>query len=154
MSFQRRIQAIVSQATLISLISLNLAIFATHAAPLDVTLIRFSATSLPGQPEIYVEWETATEFDTLGFFVMRGNLAQGPYTRISDFIPHEGNTLTGAQYGWIDRTATLGHTYYYRLEEITVNQTSIFYEAVPATSGSPVPLLPIRAYLPLLVRSN
>ena len=150
MSFQRRIHAIVRQATLISLISLCLAIFATHAAPQNVTLISFSATSLPGQPEIYVEWETATEINAVGFFVERSDLVQGPYTRVSTFIPHEGDSVTGARYDWIDETTILSHTYFYRLEEITSNQTSLFYGPIVATAGSPVPLLPIRAYLPLI----
>ena len=154
MSFQRRAQAIVRPPTLISLISLALIVFAASAVPQNVTLISFTAASLPGQPEIYLEWETATEFNTLGFFVARSDSAQGSYIRVSDFIPHEGDTVVGAQYDWIDETTELGHTYFYRLEEITANQTSVFYGPIVATAGSPTPQLPFRVNLPLVVRSN
>ena len=154
MSFQLRAQAIMRQAALICLISLTLAVFAARAVSQNVTLISFTAASLPGLPEIYVEWETATELDTVGFFVVRSDSAQGLYARVSDFIPHEGDILTGAQYDWVDETTELGHTYFYRLEELTVDQTSMFYGPIVATAGSPTPLLPFSMHLPLVARAN
>jgi hypothetical protein len=139
---------------LLGLIFLTLTIFAARAVSQNVTLISFTATSLPGQPEIYVEWETATQFGTLGFFVVRSNFAQGTYARVSDFIPREGDDLTGAQYDWIDETTVLSQTYFYRLEEINTDQISVFYGPIVATAGSPTPLLPFRVNLPLVARSN
>ena len=154
MSFQLRAQAIIRQAALISLISLTLTASTARAVPQDATLVSFTAASLLGQPEIYVEWETAAEFDTVGFFVVRSDLAQGSYVRVSDFIPHEGDIIIGAQYDWIDEVTELGHTYFYRLEEITTDQISIFYGPIVATAGSPTPLLPFRMHLPLVARAN
>lgn len=154
MSLLLRPQAVAWQTTFISLMALILIIFAPYVTPQNVTLTSFTATSLLGQPEIYVEWKTAAEFDTVGFFVARSDFAQGPYVRVSAFIPHEGNTITGAQYDWIDEVTELGHTYYYRLEEITADQISIFYGPIVATAGSPTPLLPFRMHLPLVARAT
>jgi len=154
MSSQLRTHAIIRLATSLSLILLTLTVFAAPAVPQNVTLIRFTATSLPGQPEIYVEWETATEFNTAGFFVARSNFAQGPYACVSDFIPHEGETVVGAQYAWLDETTVLSQTYFYRLEAINTDQTLVFYGPIAATAGSPTPLFPFRVHLPLVTRAN
>ena len=67
MSLLLRPQAVAWQTTFISLIALILIIFAPYATPQNVTLTSFTATSLLGQPEIYVEWKTAAEFDTVVF---------------------------------------------------------------------------------------
>lgn len=111
--------------------------YSTPRAYANVTLVSFTATSLTGQPEIYLEWETATEFDTVGFFIVRSDSATGTFTRISDFIPHEGDTIVGAQYDHIDENAVLGNTYWYKLEELTTNQESQFYGPISAMSGVP-----------------
>jgi hypothetical protein len=103
----------------------------------NVTLVSFTANCLLGQPEVYLEWETATEFDTVGFFIVRSDSATGTFTRISDFIPHEGDTIVGAQYDYVDENVVLGNTYWYKLEELTTNQESEFYGPLSAVSGVP-----------------
>jgi hypothetical protein len=103
----------------------------------NVTLISFTANCLPGQPEVYLEWETGTEFDTVGFFIARSNSATGTFTRISDFISHEGDTVVGAQYNYVDENAVLGNTYWYKLEELTTNQESEFYGPISVVAGVP-----------------
>lgn len=104
----------------------------------NVTLISFTATSLIGQPEVFVEWETATEIDTAGFYVQR-SLTNGAnsYTRVSGFEPAEGDSVTGALYDWLDETTTLNTTYYYRLEEIPTDaaQPSIMHDPVLVVAG-------------------
>ena len=91
-----------------------------------------------GQPEVFVEWETATEIDTAGFYVQR-SLTNGTnsYTRVSGFEPAEGDSVTGALYDWIDETTTLNTTYYYRLEEIPTDaaQPSIMHDPVLVVAG-------------------
>lgn len=67
MSLLLRPQAVAWQTTFISLMALILIIFAPYATPQNVTLTSFTVTSLLGQPEIYVEWKTAAEFDTVVF---------------------------------------------------------------------------------------
>jgi hypothetical protein len=108
-----------------------------QSAYANVTLVSFTATSLPGQPEIYIVWETATEFHTVGFFIVRSDSAAGEFTRISEFIQHAGDTIVGAQYGYIDENTVLNQAYWYKLEEITGSQQSEFYGPIRAVAGVP-----------------
>ena len=103
----------------------------------NVTLVSFTANSQAGHPEIIIHWETATEFNTLGFFVTRSTSAVDPFARVSNFIPNQGDTITGAQYVFTDTTTILNVTYWYKLEEITTDQQSIFYGPITATAGIP-----------------
>ena len=103
-----------------------------------VTLISFIARSVPGLPEIYIEWETAVEMDAAGFFVARSPNAAGPWTRVSDFIPAEGDPMTGAQYDWVDATTMLNHRYYYRLEVINTDASVEYYGPVFVNGAGPI----------------
>ena len=116
----------------------------------NVTLVRFTARSpLVGQPEIYVEWETATQVGTVGFFVTRSDSATGTFTRVSEFIPREGDDLTGWVYDpWIDEDTILGNTYWYKLEEITNSQDSEFYGPIAAVAGVPATVTPTATHTP------
>jgi len=116
----------------------------------NVTLVSFTARSLlAGQPEIYIEWETATQFGTVGFFVTRSDSATGTFTRVSEFIPREGDDLTGWVYDpWIDEDTTLGNTYWYKLEEITNSQDSEFYGPIAAVAGVPATVTPTATHTP------
>jgi hypothetical protein len=106
------------------------------AAYANVTLLSFTAITLPEQPEIYVEWETATELDTIGFFIARSDSFDGPFTRLGDFIPHEDDTgLVGAQYFYLDEDTVLNRTYYYRLEVVNTDQSVDYYGPISATAG-------------------
>jgi hypothetical protein len=99
----------------------------------NVTLVSFTASPVPGKPDIDVEWETATEFYTVGFFVTRSASADGTYARVSGFIPHTGDTVVGAPYGWTDRNLVSNRSYWYELEEITQGQGSNFYGPISVT---------------------
>jgi hypothetical protein len=114
----------------------------------NVTLVSFTATSIPGQPEIFVAWETATQFETLGFFVTRSDSATGTFTRVSDFISRDGDDLTGAEYGWIDEDTVLNQAYWYKLEEITTSQQSEFYGPIMGVAGAVVTTEPTATHTP------
>ena len=100
----------------------------------NVTLVSFTATSTAGQPEVRIDWETKTQFGTLGFYILRSDSATGPWARVSDFIYSTGDDLTGAQYHWLDNTTALNHFYSYKLEEITPNQPE-FYGPITVIAG-------------------
>lgn len=102
----------------------------------NVTLVGFTGVTFPGQPEVYIKWETATEFDTLGFFITRSDRFDGEFARVSDFIHHEGDPVVGANYEWADETTALNRLYLYQLEEITSNQSSEFYGPITVTTGT------------------
>ncbi|HTP10901.1 MAG TPA: lamin tail domain-containing protein, partial [Anaerolineae bacterium] len=112
---------------------------ATPLKPQDpplVVLASFTAGTISGFPEVYVQWETASEIDTSGFFVARSSSANGPWTRVSDFIPAQGDPLVGAAYNWIDTTTVLNQRYYYRLEVIDSNQEVTYYGPLSVVAGS------------------
>lgn len=121
----------------------------TPRAYANVTLISFTAISQNGSPNVTVDWETATELNTLGFYILRSTSSDGPWeaaARASDFVQHQGDTVTGATYEWIDETTTLNTWYYYRLEEIAANQQSNLYPstAIAVLAGTAPTATPTR----------
>ena len=110
-----------------------------RARTANVTLISFTATSLIGQPEIFVEWETAHR-DRYGRILCAAQSDEWGellYPTSVRFEPAEGDSVTGALYDWIDETTTLNTTYYYRLEEIPTDaaQSSITHDPVLVVAG-------------------
>ncbi|OJX44682.1 MAG: hypothetical protein BGO78_12330 [Chloroflexi bacterium 44-23] len=71
-------------------------------------------------PSIEIQWSTATEIDTLGFNVFRGDTEDGPFlTQINKtLVPPSADMLTGGQYRLDDNKIQAGRTYYYLLQEV------------------------------------
>ena len=99
-----------------------------------ITLASFTATYSPSQ--ILVEWETATEIDTVGFYLQRSLQATSGFQRITEFIPAEGESVFGWFYNFIDTNIAEGTTYYYVLEVINVDNTSENYGPISVYAGS------------------
>ena len=77
------------------------------------------------QPEVIVEWETASELDTIGFNVLRSENPEGSYMQVnSQLIPTDSDSLTGNQYTYHDTVPKAGTTYFYMLEEIEITGNS------------------------------
>ena len=77
------------------------------------------------QSAVTVEWSTASELDTVGFNLLRGESPDGPFEQVNEaLIPSTGDTLTGGSYRYEDSTVIAGKTYYYMLEEIESNGNS------------------------------
>jgi hypothetical protein len=93
-----------------------------------VTLVSFDA--YPGNQQVILEWETATEADMLGFYITRNNQPNGNYTRISPFIFTQGTTVSGLVYQYIDGNVINGQTYYYKLEAVDNTYNSEFFGPV------------------------
>ena len=99
---------------------------ALQCRPLNVTLDSFSATST--RHGVLIAWTTATEFDTIGFRVLRqvirGDGAQkdaGKIEIISPLIPASGLQLRGSSYEFLDRKpAARGPSLVYYLEDIDI----------------------------------
>jgi hypothetical protein len=70
---------------------------------------------------VNVEWQTATEFDNVGFHLYRATSPGGPYQRLTDKLisarPRNGK---GAGYSFLDTDVTVSQLYYYKLEDISV----------------------------------
>ena len=70
-------------------------------------------------PAVTVEWSTASELNTAGFNVLRGDNPSGPFTRLNpEVIPASPDPLVGGSYVYTDTNVIPGQTYYYQLEEV------------------------------------
>jgi len=103
------------------------ALLAAGAFLLSLTLMSYAVSAAirlnyfigsPGDGYIQLEWQTATETNTAGFYIMRWNDSLGRYEEYSEFIPATGSDVMGDTYFWPDRQVTDGVTYYYMLEEL------------------------------------
>jgi hypothetical protein len=116
-----------------------------------VDLLYFHAT--PGTVSIMLSWETATEFDNIGFYVQRSLTGSGPFTRVSSLILSYGDPLTGHNYTYEDVAVSIGVQYYYILEILNADNTSSFTAPVaviiPAPTATPT-LTPTRTLTPVV----
>ena len=122
--------------------------YVVHAA---VTLVDMTATA-QADGTILVEWETATELDTLAFRLYRAHAASGPWTEdsIVDEQPAQGDGVTGATYSFSDDGVGAGRTYYYLLEEADINGTRT--KLLDFIRSATISLH--RIYIPLLTRAD
>ena len=71
---------------------------------------------------VVIEWSTASEMDTAGFHLYRGESSAGPFERITpDLIPASPDPLAGGDYAYTDRQVLPGHVYFYQLEEVEMD---------------------------------
>jgi hypothetical protein len=112
----RRIQ---QRSTILLLIILLLVLgVAQYHARAAVTLVYFRGSSTPNG--VFLEWETASELDNLGFYVYRSTSQNGNYVQVSEFIPTSGDPLLGGYYQFTDTDVVDGSTYWYKLETLDV----------------------------------
>jgi hypothetical protein len=81
-------------------------------------------------PRVEITWETATEQNTVGFNLYRSTTPDGSYTLVNEgqFIASQGSPVSGASYVFTDDDVSSAQTYYYVLEEIEADGSSIRYE--------------------------
>jgi len=93
-------------------------------------LIQASGCTAP----VRVEWTTESEVNTAGFNLYRGESPGGPFdVKVNQqLIPPATDSLLGGEYTYLDKTALLGRTYYYRLEEIEKSGETNIYGPVEA----------------------
>lgn len=120
-------------AFLTSLLALGLMIPGANAAPAtNVGLTRFEA--IPLDNAVQIEWETATEVGTAGFFLKRdGDYLEDAGGKL--FFPGEGEVAIGADYEHLDNTAVNGTTYTYELIEVETSGTEVSLESRTVTAG-------------------
>lgn len=106
--------------------------------PIAVELICFSGKGMDQQVEL--EWQTATELNTAGFFVLRSLDEQGQYDVVSDFIVHcDDGGLVGGYYLFEDAGLTNEQTYYYQLAEVISAQETVVFGPVPVIPSNATP---------------
>jgi hypothetical protein len=119
----------------------------TPSSPNLITLAAFTAA--PSVRGVLLAWDTASELDTAGFNLWRGDAAAGPYAKVNAaLIPAVGGPTWGASYSFTDATVADGATYYYKLEEVDVYGLSAFHGPTAVTVG----MTQSWRYLPLVGR--
>lgn len=83
-----------------------------------VVLITFAAYQFI-TVEVVIEWKTASEMDTVGFYIFRSLDSEGPFEKITTYpIPSSADPLVGGSYQFSDTNTNAGQRYYYQLIEI------------------------------------
>lgn len=93
-------------------------------------------TQLLQPAPITVEWQTETEVNSAGFNIYRAMGEDGPYTKINEqLIAGQGGPSAGAAYTFVDETVRPGETYYYRLEDVELDNSTVQHP--PITYAAP-----------------
>jgi hypothetical protein len=123
------------------------AVGGSNQPPTAVTLLSFGATAEGGA--ILLEWETASELDTLGFHLYRSEAPAGERLRLNEvLIPGDGaGSPVGARYEFEDRTATPGVPYDYWLEEVDLYGRAGLHGPAAATLAAAAPNAVVLSHL-------
>ncbi|RME46274.1 MAG: tandem-95 repeat protein [Caldilineae bacterium] len=107
--------------------------------------------ALPGPGQVEVRWTTEAETGVVGFNLLRGTTAEGPFHPVNpNLILARGDAQSGETYTYVDRTVFGGETYYYLLQEVLANGETVDH------AGNIVAVTPdgggYRLYLPFITR--
>jgi hypothetical protein len=99
-----------------------------------------SFNAIPGIAKVDLDWETSSENNINGFYVVRALLENGPYYRTSSLITAKGDASIGGIYSYTDSGLANGTTYWYKIEMIDSNNLSLgFNNPIAATTYSMIP---------------
>lgn len=80
----------------------------------------FYARKASTEAKIVVDWSTASELDTVGFYLYRSQAETGPGVQVNaELIPASKDSQTGGAYRYTDTNVVPGHVYYYFLEDVS-----------------------------------
>ena len=69
--------------------------------------------------DVLIQWNTASEVETVGFNLYRSDVEEGPFEQINPvLIPASSDPFTGSSYTYKDHDTVAGNTYYYKLEDV------------------------------------
>ncbi len=101
---------------------------------------------------VTVEWSTASELNTAGFNLYRGDSPAGPFARVNvELIPASTDPLIGGTYAFTDTQVSAGRTYYYRLEEVQTDGAATDQGVVTVTAAHHLSPLLIAAAVGVLI---
>ncbi len=142
----RRAVFVCAISCVLALALASLSLPQAHAA---VTLVSFEATS-DGQ-RVHLTWETASEIDMIGFYILRADSAAGEFSRIpfgSPTLVFAYGGVIGGSYELWDTAVTPGRTYYYKLEALETTGHADFFGPIEVTVGAPATSTPTRTPTP------
>ena len=107
-------------------------------APIAVKLASFDAR-MSNSGSVVLQWQTAGEMNTAGFYIQRSTSATGGFHRIHpNIITSKGSPSIGSTYSYTDETIPEIGNYYYRLEELTLSGESVMMEPIQVSVTSAV----------------
>jgi hypothetical protein len=82
-------------------------------------------------PRINVEWQTATEINTVGFNLYRAEKREGPYDKLNEsIIPASNDPMRGGSYRYVDANVMPNRVYYYQLEDLDTSGVATKHEPI------------------------
>ena len=123
-----------------------------------VLMVVTATGSAFGAATVTVEWSTASELNTAGFNLYRGETPDGPFTRINrELIPASPDPLIGGTYIFTDTAVVAGRTYYYQLEDVETSGTASVQGVVEVTADGgldPALLIALTAVIVILIGTS
>jgi hypothetical protein len=104
----------------------------------SVTLNYFRAAWHADLETVIIEWQTATELNTIGFIVQRSESASSGFADITEVIPAVGDQLSGWTYDPVaddPDTLVIGTTYWYRLIVINTSPPNDEIDPIGVLAG-------------------
>ncbi len=109
-------------------------------------------SQLANPTPIRIDWETETEIDTAGFNVYRSDQPDGDFELLNNgLIPSSGDATSGSSYSFVDASVTAGETYYYRLEDVELDNSREQHEIIEYTAPYVAWWVPVAAALSIFV---
>ena len=96
-----------------------------------IKLAKFKAVA--NGAKVIIQWSTETEIDNAGFNIYRAESAEGEFVKINDaLIPATGTATQGASYSFNDAAVERWQSYYYKLEDISLDGFGTMHGPVSA----------------------
>jgi hypothetical protein len=109
-------------------------------------------SQLANPTPIRIDWETETEIDTAGFNVYRSEQPAGDFELLNDvLIPSNGDATSGSSYSFVDSNVAAGETYYYRLEDVELDNSREQHEIIEYTAPYVAWWVPVAAAVAILI---
>ena len=108
--------------------------------PLNTAVVLVSFSTHARRQDVTVRWQTASELNVASFRLHRGTTADGA-AEVIHTAPADGS-IDGATYEFVDTPPGPG-SYFYWLEEVNIDSTSVMHGPLRALVGSHWILLPL-----------
>lgn len=128
---KRRSEAPIRRSLVLAALALLVLVATAQAA---VTLVEFK-TERQSPTSVRIAWRTATELNTIGFFLWRADTQDGTYQQVQQF-ESRGSGVSGADYEFIDTGLQPNSNYWYRLEDLDGDQASTFHGPIPVDQNA------------------